>query len=358
LSIRALAPATRSADRLTSPLDPAIIVLEFAKRDSKITRRKWRRMGIVIGMDEAGYGPNLGPLVVTVTVWEVDKAPRQVDFWKAFAECVTPAPERNDHRLHVADSKQVYKAGLGLDALERGVCAALGLMSLQPGSFQELCQRLCRPAAFEVEPWFDGANLPLPNSFVADAADFADAHSRWANCCNESGIRLKAVRSDLVLTRRFNEMIRDSGSKGIALSRISMRLLRDVWEPESSEPTLVFADKHGGRNRYDDLLSEFTDGAMIFRIEEGLELSRYRVGSTELRFQARAEEHLPVALASMFSKYLRELSMILFNDYWQRHIPDLKPTKGYPTDAHRFRKDISAMQVQLGVSDDTLWRER
>ncbi len=28
-------------------------------------------MGYVLGTDEAGYGPNLGPLVVTATLWEV-----------------------------------------------------------------------------------------------------------------------------------------------------------------------------------------------------------------------------------------------------------------------------------------------
>jgi hypothetical protein len=28
-------------------------------------------MGILIGMDEAGYGPNFGPLVVAATAWEV-----------------------------------------------------------------------------------------------------------------------------------------------------------------------------------------------------------------------------------------------------------------------------------------------
>ena len=30
-------------------------------------------MTLVIGTDEAGYGPNLGPLVVAATAWRVDR---------------------------------------------------------------------------------------------------------------------------------------------------------------------------------------------------------------------------------------------------------------------------------------------
>src|SRR5580700_8182358 len=44
-------------------------------------------MGFVIGMDEAGYGPNLGPLVLTATVWEVPgRWPKRTDFWQVFAD--------------------------------------------------------------------------------------------------------------------------------------------------------------------------------------------------------------------------------------------------------------------------------
>ncbi len=44
-------------------------------------------MGFVIGMDEAGYGPNLGPLVLTATVWEVPgRWPKRTDFWQLFAD--------------------------------------------------------------------------------------------------------------------------------------------------------------------------------------------------------------------------------------------------------------------------------
>jgi hypothetical protein len=91
---------------------------------------------------------------------------------------------------------------------------------------------------------------------------------------------------------------------------------------------------------------------------ESMEKSRYRVANAEIRFETKSERHLPVALASMVCKYLRELSMKLFNQYWSDRQPGLKPTAGYPLDAVRFRNDIAALQKQLGIADEILWRER
>ena len=45
-------------------------------------------MGLVFGMDEAGYGPNLGPLVITVTAWEVPGSPTKIDLWNALSAAV------------------------------------------------------------------------------------------------------------------------------------------------------------------------------------------------------------------------------------------------------------------------------
>ncbi|MGH9174221.1 MAG: hypothetical protein ACRD1H_07675, partial [Vicinamibacterales bacterium] len=97
---------------------------------------------------------------------------------------------------------------------------------------------------------------------------------------------------------------------------------------------------------------------MVLCRQEGRELSCYRVGRGDVRFQARAEQHLPVALASMVSKYVRELAMELFNRFWCDHVPGLRPTKGYPLDAHRFKADIAAAQQRLGIADEVLWRMR
>ncbi len=315
-------------------------------------------MGVVIGMDEAGYGPNLGPLVVTATVWEVTGHPRETNFWAALDDVVQQSLPTDKFRLQVADSKQVYSPSRGIANLEKSVLCALRLLGYIPRSFHELLAHLTNDGHLlsHSEPWYKGQKLLLP--YAIDECSIGDVAVRFDQCCKQNGIRLKAIQSDVVLTERFNRMTREFDSKSGALSRISMQLLRQVWNPNANEPTLVLADKHGGRNRYDTLLNQILDGRMIFRLQESKKLSRYRVDRTEIHFQVAAEVHFPVAMASMISKYLRELAMTLFNRFWMDQVPNLKPTKGYPVDARRFKRDISDAQTRQNIPDEILWRER
>ena len=78
----------------------------------------------------------------------------------------------------------------------------------------------------------------------------------------------------------------------------------------------------------------------------------------EVRFCTRAESYLPAALASMASKYLRELAMAALNDYWCSRLPGLARTAGYPSDARRFKQAITPLQAALGIEDCALWRCR
>jgi hypothetical protein len=50
--------------------------------------------------------------------------------------------------------------------------------------------------------------------------------------------------------------------------------------------------------------------------------------------------------------------MRAFNDYWCRHLPELRPTAGYSQDARRFKKQIATLQTTLGIDDRILWRTR
>jgi ribonuclease HII len=105
------------------------------------------------------------------------------------------------------------------------------------------------------------------------------------------------------------------------------------------------------------------DDALVLARVEGAGRSVYEVIGQErsiaVTFEPRADNnHFCVALASMVSKYLRELFMLEFNQFWQRKIPGLKPTAGYPGDAGRFWKEIAGVVGQLGIHKETLWRCR
>ncbi len=224
-----------------------------------------------------------------------------------------------------------------------------------PRRFRQLFGQVgvCPAEELDCEPWFAGADLPLPASQDDSLSD------RWHERCCSQGIRLRSIRADVVLTRRFNAETRANDSKGRALSDISMRLLRHVWlecAGEEHDAVLILADKHGGRNRYHEFLPTVFGDTFIRCMLESMEKSRYRVANAEIRFETKSERHLPVALASMVCKYLRELSMKLFNQYWAERQPGLKPTAGYPLDAGRFRDDIAVLQRQLGIDDEILWR--
>jgi ribonuclease HII len=73
--------------------------------------------------------------------------------------------------------------------------------------------------------------------------------------------------------------------------------------------------------------------------------SRYRLASDRSDWHAEflvegEHKHLPIALASMVAKYLRELLMDGFNAYWHGVAPQVRPTAGYYGDARRFIQDI------------------
>ena len=95
---------------------------------------------LLIGTDEAGYGPNLGPLTVTATAWEIPEGVEPASLWEEFGKVVTNAPTRGDQRLFVADSKQVYSSGDGLEDLEVAVLAFLRTLACPVATIDELCQ--------------------------------------------------------------------------------------------------------------------------------------------------------------------------------------------------------------------------
>lgn len=338
-------------------------------------------VGYLVGTDEAGYAPNLGPLVISATVWHVPGDPWQADLYDLLRDAVAPSPAKRlarpsrprssgprgkavppAERLVLADSKLLYSPASGLAALETGLLALLGLMGQRPPTWRQIWSLLDPESAVALacQPWHHEYDLDLP--LEADTNELRRHELALRNCTHSAGVRLLAVRSRAVFPDCWNRLTEQQGNKATALSQLTLELLCELLAPLGNEPVLVICDKHGGRNRYRSLLQQFAAEQLVEVYAEGRDESIYRWGPsdrrTEVRFCVKAERYLPTASASMASKYLRELAMRAFNHYWCRHVPALRPTAGYPLDAVRFKAEIAEAQIALGIADAILWRNR
>jgi ribonuclease HIII len=175
------------------------------------------------------------------------------------------------------------------------------------------------------------------------------------------GVKFLGARAAVISPFEFNEAIKSSGNKALLLFDNCVKLVGGLWK---EYPRLeILCDKHGGRNRYGALLSKALGRCTVKVLTEGPEVSTYEavevLRGLKISFILKAEEkHLPVALASMYSKYIRELFLKLFNRYWQEKLPGLKVTAGYPNDAKRFLNDIDRVKTSLKIEDEILIRKR
>jgi len=335
---------------------------------------------IILGTDEAGYGPNLGPLVVSLTVWKADAEDLSLLF--------EPLSQAG---ISVGDSKKLYQGG-SLAALETGVLVPLrflerdaapsppveragtreeGIVKTQAALTPALIPALT-PALSQRERGRGGERGRERERGREGERGKERKKEReqridclvpqFAEILRQYRVRLLDMQSRSIEPEEFNRLLDRFGSKGSLLSDVTLRLIADELATHAQDHVLVLCDKHGGRNRYLDLLTEFFAGEFIQVIQESRESSIYRVVSEdrrwEFRFVAKGEVHLPIALASMLSKYYRELAMLRFNAFWQDQVPGLQPTAGYPEDAKRFKRQIAAAQERLGIADENLWRKR
>jgi len=223
--------------------------------------------------------------------------------------------------------------------------------------------RCLAPACLEqvnAQPWYAPFDCELPRD--VDTATLDAARQALKSLSTNAGFRLAGLRLQVVFPADFNTRVAECGSKGTALSLWTLELVRDLLQGVASEPVFVHCDKHGGRNRYAALLQTVFPESWIEVHEESRPRSLYRWGHppqrVEAQFVAKGERFLPSALASMAAKYVRELAMCAWNQYWQRQVPGLHPTAGYPVDARRFKNAICAAQRELEIADHVIWRER
>ncbi|MCC6427964.1 MAG: hypothetical protein IT435_14230 [Phycisphaerales bacterium] len=363
---------------------------------------------ILAGIDEAGYGPTLGPMCVGLTVWRIEgweRADASPNLWKLLHPYVSrKAPsaaraKRPSAPIAIADSKVLKRPNDGtaihpLAHLERGVLAALGCTRRFAGDgggpasgMPEDDLRLLSQLAMEAEQ--PGGAKPIPGSTTSDSTIPGPAPAapqvRWCSAAEHwyetdatampqacraetlriginllhkalsaASIQILDMRCRIIPESEFNGIVERTRNKSDVTMLAVGEHVRSVERLARQFPgdlVQIVCDRLGGREYYGPGIEQMMPGSRVSRADENAERSRYWVdaGGRELGmcFQVEAERsHMPVALASMVAKLLRELAMARFNRYWCRRATDLagielKPTAGYSTDARRWLVDAA-----------------
>ncbi len=319
-----------------------------------------------IGVDEAGYGPLLGPLVIGLSAFRVHPAQVDADPWacdlrrrlKGVVVRARGAVQRDDPLPVPVDDSKAVKQRFGLEGLARGVGLFVSAMATPPPAhLEDLIIRYSdrRPDAYAHVPWFDDlAGSPLPRYPWTGPLD-----ERFATRGLEA-LDLRVLPADAPeLNASFDAVRNKAGVLGL----LSATLLLSVLDRHPGEDALVVMDRQGGRTNYGPYLAQVFPFAIVSRAVSPAGESRYRVRLPDrmlhVRFVTKGDRvSLAVGWASMAAKLTRDLFMQRLNAWFCDRLPDVRPTAGYTTDGRRFLSEVEPVLDDEAIERSWLVRSR
>jgi ribonuclease HII len=301
-------------------------------------------MAVLVGIDEAGFGPILGPMVVSSCTFLLPHHLIGADLWQILRRSVGGKSKHLAGRLLLADSKKVYSKRKGIRHLQRTVLSWLRCLGQKPATLIELLTVLCPDCLERIGsyPWYKeigGYNI------IVDEPDMAVASSVLKDDLACSGIELLKIKSCCLDVAYYNKMVGSVKNKSRVLFTAASLLIKEAFDNLSDGQLQIIVDRQGGRVRYRKTLQRMFPDMELKILSERQSSSSYELQADgkrmRLHFVVGADDRfLPVSLASMVSKYLRELLVDNINRYFADFHADLKPTAGYWKDGLRFIEDL------------------
>lgn len=276
---------------------------------------------LVMGVDENGLGPRLGPLVATSVALQTPSYARA-------ALC------RRGLTLGLTDSKET--GGFGRMGFTESVAMALieRVTAGAPASVDELLDRIspgsreglragCPSDSSAAQCW--GCDLELP----AFGGDPAHGRELLDQLIGRSSLRIVDVQTRVACPGLLNARLA-AGRNKLA---VDLELFEDlIVSTQARQPGSVLAicGMIGGIRDYASRLARFEPGRVSELRGRRGERNYAVAGLGEIRFEVDADaRHLPVALASIVGKYVREICMRRIGEFYRREIPELRLASGY-----------------------------
>jgi len=137
-------------------------------------------MAVLVGIDEAGFGPILGPLVVSSTAFSVPQTLFSEDLWQILHKSTAQRRKHLAGRLLITDSKKAKTKSQPIRHLQRTTLACLKTLKKHPLTLVELLGELAPDCLDRLQnyPWYKKiANHKL----LLDAADINIASNVFEN---------------------------------------------------------------------------------------------------------------------------------------------------------------------------------
>jgi ribonuclease HII len=308
-------------------------------------------MAVLVGIDEAGYGPLLGPLVVSSVAFSLHDELVKSDLWSLLKTAVGKRKSKLAGRLLITDSKKAYSRKAGIGHLRRTVLAHLycleeGLKgsNANAGRLLEVLCGSCVQRLLEY-PWYEG----ISNKMLGGNSEDIEISSRvLKRAYSDRRVKLLNMSSRCLDVAYYNRMITAVQNKASVLFTAVAALIKDSFDAyaaEDSEPLQIIIDRQGGRINYRRALQRMFENMELKIIRQDNKVSSYELTESGRRMRlhfvtAADRKYLAVSLASMTSKFLREILVDSINSYFLQRCSGLRPTAGYWKDGQRFIKEL------------------